>query len=711
MFNKKSLAFILLLIIGGGVFYVVRSAHNMNTDRYDSVLHRVGEMLEKNHYSPRKIDDNFSKEVFNSYLKFLDPDRHYFLASDITQLKKFETKIDDELLGAKLESFYAINAIYLKRLNETSGIYKQFLSSPFKFNIREYYIDNPDSLKFGKNETERKENWRKEIKFYVLDSYVDLLEQREKEKTDTSVMNKTDAQLEAKAREKILKYLDRVYERSSKRIKDDDRFNLFVNMITSTMDPHTSYYGPVEKRTFDEGMSGEFFGIGATLTEEDGNIKITTVVTGSPAYKSGQIQPGDFIIKVAQGEGEAQDLTGFSVEDAVKLIRGKKGTEVRLTIKKPDGSKKVVIMIREKINIDEIFAKSAIIQGAEGHKIGYIHLPEFYANFNDPSGARCANDIAKEIQKLKEQNIDGIILDLRSNGGGSLMDVVKMVGFFIEDGPVVQVKSKDESPSLLNDRDNSSVLWRGPLTVMVNEFSASASEIFAAAIQDYGRGIVIGSTSTYGKGTVQRSMELQESNWLGEEGEDLGSIKITIQKFYRINGGSTQLKGVFSDIVLPDKYEYLQNREKDEPKALAWDEIGSAKYRKWSLSYDMTDVILKSRERVNNNPAFAGISEQTRVLISSNKKVYCLEINQFRKDKNERAAAVKNIDSLTKLSIPLDITNIPSDWKTIALDSLKIERNTSFLNNRKNDLYLNETVNVMEDMIHQEKLPNSRINN
>jgi len=710
MFNKKSLSLLFVLIIGGGLFYAVRSGHHSDPGtRYEQIFHRIGEMLESWHYSPRKIDDKFSKDVFHAYLKTLDPDRHYFLASDLAQLKKYETKIDDELLGAKLEFFYAVNTIYVKRMNESSAIYKQILASPFNFKIKETYVDHPDSLKFGKNEAERKENWRKELKYLVLDRYVDLLEQRDKNKADSALMKKTDAQLEAEAREKVVKLYDRIFERYRNRFKDDDRFHQLVNEIAETMDPHTNYYPPIEKRTFDENMSGEFYGIGASLTEEEGNIKIATVVTGSPAHKSGQIQVGDYIIKVAQGAEEPQDLSGFAVEDAVKLIRGKKGTEVRLTIRKPDGSKKVVSMIREKINIDETYAKSAVITGADNRKIGYIYLPEFYANFNDADGARCAADVAKEIEKLKIEKVEGIILDLRTNGGGSLMDVVQMVGFFIESGPVVQVKSRGESPSMLNDRDNNSVLWKGPLTVMVNEFSASASEIFAAAIQDYGRGIVIGSTSTYGKGTVQRSIGLDRNSWITDNDQDLGNLKMTIQKFYRVNGGSTQMKGVLSDIVLPDQYEYLDYREKSQPTALPWDEIPGTSFKKWQSAYNLNDIIKRSNERVRMNPAFNGIAEQTKVLTIRNKKVYSLEITQFRNEKMQMSGAIKKIDTLTKLSVPLSITNVSTDLKTIGSDSLKIERNRSFINIRKNDIYLGETIEVMNDMIREEKMAQSNI--
>jgi len=710
MFSKKSLGLIIILLVGGGLFYAVRSGnHSEPSNRYEQILRRVGEMLEEGHFNPRKIDDQFSREVFYRYLKTLDPDRHFFLASDLVQLKKYETRIDDELLGAKLESFYAINEIYLKRMQESSVIYPLLLTDPFSFKVKEYFIDNPDSLKFGSNEAERKEIWRKEVKYFVLDRYVELSEQREKNKAKEGETVKTDAQLEAEARDKVKKLYDRIFERLRNRFKDDDRFHWLVNDITETMDPHTSYYPPVEKRTFDENMSGEFYGIGASLTEDEGNIKIATIVTGSPAHKSGQIQVGDYIIKVAQGAEEAQDLSGFAVEDAVKLIRGKKGTEVRLTIRKPDGSKKVVSMIREKINIDETYAKSAVITGADNRKIGYIYLPEFYANFNDADGARCAADVAKEIEKLKIEKVEGIILDLRTNGGGSLMDVVQMVGFFIESGPVVQVKSRDESPSMLNDRDNNTVLWKGPLTVMVNEFSASASEIFAAAIQDYGRGIVIGSTSTYGKGTVQRSIGLDRNSWMTDNDQDLGNLKMTIQKFYRVNGGSTQMKGVLSDIVLPDQYEYLDYREKSQPTALPWDEIPGTSFKKWQSNYSMNEIIRRSNERVRMNPAFNGIAEQTKVLTIRNKKVYSLEITQFRNEKMQMSGAIKKIDTLTKLSVPLSITNVSTDLKTIGSDSLKIERNRSFINIRKNDIYLGETIEVMNDMIREEKMAQSNI--
>jgi carboxyl-terminal processing protease len=702
MFTRKSFFIILLLVVGGGVFYAVQSssAGKNPSNRYERILQLVGEFLEQGHYSPRKIDDKFSKDVWAKYLKSLDPDKEFFLAADTVSFKKFETKIDDEIHGATLQSFFVINDAYKKRIEETSVIYKEILQAPFDFNTDETYTDDAAATPFSKNEAVRKELWRKKLKYATLERYTELLDQQEKNKNAKDFVAKTNQQLEKEARDKVMKAFDRMFDRFRNRFKDDDRFNILVNDITETMDPHTTYFPPIEKRSFDESMSGEFFGIGASLTEEDGQIKIATIVTGGPAQKSGEIQVGDYVLKVGQGTDEAQDLSGFEVPDAVRLIRGKKGTEVKLTIKKADGAIKTISMIREKINLEETFAKSSVINAASNQKIGYIYLPEFYANFQDPNGARCAADVAKEIIKLKQENVQGIILDLRNNGGGSLMDVVQMVGLFIDEGPIVQVKSRDEAPSILKDKDNN-VLWDGPLTVMVNEFSASASEIFAAAIQDYKRGLVIGSSSTYGKGTVQRNIELERSSWVSNNPSELGSIKLTLQKFYRVSGGSTQLRGVASDIVLPDQYEYLKLREKDNPSALAWDEINSAKFKTWKNDYDFAEIIRKSNERIGQNINFQQIKSYSDWLGKYNDKVYNLKLDKYRQQKKIFATTASTIDSLTKLKTPLDINNLVVDIDRIRNDQNKMERNTAYMKRLKNDLHLGEAVNITADMIQQ----------
>jgi carboxyl-terminal processing protease len=706
MFTKKSLGILLLLTIGGGVFYAVRSSStkvNPN-EKYEKIMQLVGEMLEDAHYSPRSINDRFSRDVLKKYLKRLDPEKIYFLASDLERFKAIETNIDDEIKGAELKSFFMINEVFKKRVTEVSASYKVILNKPFDFSIDEKYVEVTEQTPYPKSSEMRQEQWRKKLKYQVLDKYVELVEMQEKRPDTSTAPLKSPKELEKEARAKVEKVYNRIFERFKNRLKDDDRFHWLVDDIAMTMDPHTNYYAPIEKRSFDEQMSGEFYGIGASLQEEDGNIKIATIVTGSPAQKSGEIQIGDFILKVAQGDQEPQDLTGFDVTDAVRIIRGKKDTEVRLTIKKPDGTVKTIRLIREKINLDDTYAKSAVINTDDGTRIGYIYLPEFYANFQDPNGARCAPDVAKEIKKLKEENISGIILDLRNNGGGSLMDVVQMVGFFIDEGPVVQVKSKDETPTILRDREKGT-LWDGPLTVMVNEFSASASEIFAAAIQDYQRGIVIGSTSTYGKGTVQRNMELDKTGWLTGNPQDLGSVKMTIQKFYRINGGSTQLRGVVPDIIMPDQYEYLKMREKDEMFAMEWDEITPAFYTKWKSDYDLDKIIKKSRTRLADNPNMNEMKKHIKNLeVFSDNKYYTLKLASYKSEKKMMAETVKAIDTLLKLNEPLKIVNLTKDMTRINADSMKIERNTQFLKFRKSDVHLGETVQIMRDMIQDTRM-------
>ncbi|HEX4373114.1 MAG TPA: S41 family peptidase, partial [Puia sp.] len=540
---------VVLLVLACGVFVAFRSLGYKSEPltKYEKILRDVGVMLEDVHYSPKAIDDKFSKEVFTKYLsEKVDVEKDILLKSDIETLRgKYETKIDDEILGKTPVQFEpAVTAVLKRRIPETELIYKDILSHPFDFSKEESINEDYDKVDFPKNEAERKDAWRKRLKYLTLERYTDLIDQQEAAKTKAGYVVKTNAELEKEARDKVMKLMDRYYDRLKFKINEDDRFNMFVETIVQAMDPHTDYFPPVDKRYFDEQMSGHFFGIGATLKEEDGNIKIGDLLTGMPAWKSGQINGGDIILKVGQGTQEPVDLTGYETEDAIKLIRGEKGTEVRLTVKKADGTVKVVSLIRDEIVQDETFARSVIVNEEKG-KIGYIYLPEFYADFENPKAHRCSIDVAKEILKLKEEKVDGIVIDLRNNGGGSLYDVVQMVGLFVDQGPVVQVRDRDGKPHVYNDQDKS-LLYDGPLAVMVNEYSASASEIFAAAIQDYKRGVIIGSTSTYGKGTVQRNIELDKSLGFSDANNDLGTIKLTLQKFYRINGGSTQLRGVSS---------------------------------------------------------------------------------------------------------------------------------------------------------------------
>lgn len=701
MFSKRSLP-ILLLVLGCGIFIAFRTLGlNENPPtKYEKILRNVGLMLTQIHYSPKNINDKFSKEVYNKYLKAVDPIKNVLLQSDVDNLKKYETKIDDEILGSPVQFVPAVSEMIKKRINETEKIYKDLLAQPFDFTKEETVILDSEKLSFPKTEAERKDSWRKRIKYLVLDKYVDLMETQEKNKGKEGNVVKSNEELEKDARNRVMRSMDRTYNRIKYKINDDDRFNDFVNIITNSMDPHSTFFPPVDKRYFDEQMSGRFFGIGASLLEEESSIKIGTLLTGSPAWKSGQIQVGDIISKVAQGSEEPVDLTGFDVEDAVKLIRGKKGTEVKLTIKKTDGIVKVVTLIRDEIVQDETFARSVIANNGKS-KIGYILLREFYADFENPKGARSFDDVRKEIIKLKAEKVDGIIIDLRSNGGGSLYDVVQMAGLFIEDGPIVQVKDREGKPSVLRDRDKS-VLYDGPLAVMVNELSASASEIFAAAIQDYKRGVIIGSTSTYGKGTVQRNIGLDKElgSFLATNSE-LGTIKLTLQKFYRINGGSTQLKGVFSDIVLPDLYEHIKIREKDDPDALPWDEIQRADYNTWKPDFNLQTIQTASTSRVKNNKSFNLIKTKTEWLAKQNDKIYSLKLDKFREEKKIISAASKELETLNKLSKEFNVNPLSGEENKFANDKDKDERWKTWMKNLRNDIYLDEAINVVNDMVTQ----------
>jgi len=708
----------IFLVLTAASLFIAYSTQGKNEkdnpkSKYAKVLRNVGIILEEGHYSPKKIDDNFSKTAFKKFIEDLDNAKNILLQSDIDALKKYETKIDDEIHGAEIKSFFDVNEIYLKRLNEASILFNAILAKPFEFTKDEAIQTDVEKLSFPKTLTERTEVWRKYLKYLVLSKFVDMQEEREKNSATKKNFNsvadsinkvsfkaKPDSTLEREARDAVRKQMARYFTTKINRENKEENFSTFINAITGTMDPHTTYFAPVDMRSFNEGMSGSFFGIGAQLKDDDGKIKIASLISGGPAWKQGDLKVDDEIIKIAQANADPVDVTGYDVPDAVKLIRGAtKGSEVRLTVKRTDGSIKVITLLRGKVDLEDTFAKSAIINGDK--KIGYIYLPEFYLNFNDASGHKCSEDVANEIKKLKAENVDGIIMDLRNNGGGSLPEVVKMAGLFIQEGPICQVQSRGEKPYTWKDNDNT-VLYDGPLTVMVNEFSASASEIFAAAIQDYKRGIVIGSTSTYGKGTVQRTIPLnpeRENQLFGNENkDDLGSIKLTLQKFYRVNGGSTQLKGVTPDIVLPDRFESLKFREKDNTLSLPWDEIAKVDYTTWTSTLtDNPSSYLKNSETTTLGKIKTTLLEMDKL----NDKEYSLNSTKFKQEKKQLNATYKVLDSLFKLQKELVVKNSAADAILVDVAKDKVEKNNAWLKRLSNDIYIDESVKIMRNMIAQ----------
>lgn len=659
----------------------------------------IGSLLEQEHYSPKPINDAFSKEVYNKYLNDLDGEKILFLQSDIKEFKKFETTIDDEIHGSAILFAPTVSTVFDKRIPELIGMYKEILSQPFDFTTEETAVLDGDKMDFAKDDKERKDRFRKLLKFLSLERYVDLQEVREKNKDTKDFVAKADTALEREARMKVMKIMDKKYDRIKGTFNEDQRFNAFLNTITNLMDPHTDYFPPIEKRAFDEEMSRRFYGIGAQLREDDAGIKIASVQTGGAAWKTGEVAANDVIVKVAQGKEEPVDVTGFATEDAVKLIRGNKGTEVRLTLKKLDGSIKIVSIIREEVSLDEALVRGAVIQnGAD--KIGYIYLPEFYADFEREDGSRCSEDVAKEVEKLKAENVKGIVLDIRNNGGGSLYEVVQMVGLFINQGPVVQVRDKEGKSSALNDK-NAGAIYDGPLAVMVNELSASASEIFAAAIQDYKRGIIIGSSSTYGKGTVQKTVPFGKPIDFSSGRTEYGAVKLTFQKYYRINGGSVQLKGVTPDVVLPDAYEFYKIREKDNAASLPWDEITKVPYNTWNNA-DLSSVVKIENEKIAQNKSLNLLRDNLSWLSKNAEMPVNLNMQKYKDMQKQIKATVSQNNSLLKIKeeMAVDVIKVDYDKFYKNPDKVKGERYQAWLKSIKTDMYVDETVKMISSLIH-----------
>ncbi len=672
----------------------------------ERILRNVGILLEQGHVHPRAIDDAFSREVMKKYLKDMDGDKNIFIQADLDAFKVYENRIDDEIKGAPLESFYAMNTVYLKRVKEVSELYPDYLARPFDFSKDETLEKDADKLSAPASIAERNDRWRKQLKYLVLDRYVSLQEEREKNKSKKDFVVKPDSTLEREARDLIRKQMDRYYTTKMNRETEDANFSVFINAITGIMDPHTDYFPPIDLRTFKESMKGSFYGIGALLKEDDGKIKIASLVSGGPAWKSGELKENDEILKVAQGAEEPVDVTGYGVQDAVKIIRGsEKGSEVRLTVKHIDGSIKVITLKRDDIKLEDTFVKSAILNGE--HKIGYIYLPDFYADFDKANGPRSGEDIGKEIKKLKAENVDGILIDLRGNGGGSLYDVIQAVGYFVGNGPVVQVKGRGDKVQVLPD-NNKGILYTGPLAVLVDETSASASEIFAAAIQDYKRGIIIGSTSTYGKGSVQRNIALnpeRENSIFGSSNsEDLGTVKLTLQKFYRISGGSNQLKGVIPDVVIPDRLEFVKFREKDNPYSLKWDEIKKADYKTWMDPIAEKSIVNAANEEVNKNPTFNKIKSEVDWLGKNANRSYSLNYEKFKQNQKQLKEVYKKIEDLYKLPAPMQVHNLAADTSSINTAQDKIEKNKVWLKAVGSDIYIDESTRVLNRMIQNGSL-------
>ncbi len=687
----------LLLIIPAALALVSATIINVQSDKEEAIDQILMQSLNSVHYSPHVIDNDFSEKVYKLYLQRLDYNKKFLIQSDVDELKSYEKLVDDDINKATFtffdKSFDIINA----RVEEAKVYYTDILSKPFDFTVEENIQLDAEKIGYAKDREALKEDWRKSLKYQTLARVVEMMDNQEKahEKSDTVTLKSREV-LEVEARKKILKSNDDYFKRL-KEFDRNDRIAIYFNAIAGIYDPHTEFFAPKDKANFDIGMTGQLEGIGAQLQEKDGFIKVSSIVPGSASYKQGQLKGGDIILKVAQGEAEPVDVVDMKMDDAVQLVRGKKGTEVRLTVKKPDGSVLIIPIIRDIVVLEDSYAQSVILKGKKN--IGYIKLPSFYADFSGKSGRSCSKDIKKELEKLKAENVDGVILDLRYNGGGSLPDVVDMAGLFIDKGPVCQVKQKNAAAQVLEDRE-SGIVYDGPLTVMVNSNSASASEILAAAIQDYNRGLIVGtSPASFGKGTVQRFFNLDDYLPPAYANiKPLGEVKITTQKFYRINGGTTQLKGVIPDVVLPDPYYLLDQGEKEQDYPMEWDEITPAKYQTLKQGYSISQLKSNSAERVKNNPGFAILNDAAKRLKKQKDNTnVSLNFDKYVAEQKAYKAEAKKMDALDKEIEGIDVQALKADAFPES-DTVKVNKNKDWYKALKKDIYLHETVSIMNEM-------------
>ncbi len=701
---KRNYSFVLLLLLFafGSCSFTTKVDNDPNKDKL--LIQIITMALEQLHFDPKDMNDTFSKEVFSDFLDKVDPFKRYFTQSDIEGFKSYETTIDDELKNYEITFFNAVYEKLTQRQDESKAYYMDILNQPFDYSKQEEFNADYENLDFPKNKKMLKDRWRKQLKLSSLSTYEEYIVQKEDEnKADfdqeniTEIKTMTLVELEKKARDESLKSLDSYYTDYLDDMRREDWFAMYVNTIVEEYDPHTSYLAPKDKERFDQQISGKLEGIGARLSKRLNYIKIVSLVSGGPAWRGEELEVEDIILKVRQeDEKEAISIVGMRMDDAISLIKGPKGTKVSLTVKKVDGTIKEITIVRDVVELEETYAKSSVVE-KENMKYGLINLPSFYVDFQDYNKRNAASDLRQEIERLKDEKVEGLIIDLRSNGGGSLRTVVDIAGFFIKEGPVVQVRYAGENKEVLEDTDDA-IIWDGPLVIMVNELSASASEILAAAMQDYKRAIIIGSKQTYGKGTVQNVLPLNRMVRSNSHG-DLGALKLTRQKFYRINGGSTQLKGVESDIVVPDRYSFIDIGERDQENPLAWDKIEPAEYDYWKKDFNYDSTISKSIARMKNNQQLRLIERNAKwAKTKMDDKTYSLNYDTYKNNLDTNEEESKQFDAMSDYKNSLAFTSLPYETKLFETDTILKSKRERWHKSLNRDVYVDEAINVLNDM-------------
>tara|TARA_B100000989_G_scaffold240269_1_gene187134 strand:- start:1807 stop:3933 length:2127 start_codon:yes stop_codon:yes gene_type:complete len=686
--------FLISGIVSMVIYYEVSntkfSSDEPNKDKL--LVDLVSYVLDKLHYDPKIINDEFSINVYEDFIDAVDSQKRFLLKADIESFSQYRLSIDDQIKSSNIAFFNLVYETLITRINEVENFYEEVLFTPFNFDLNEEIDLDYENQEYADGIDELKTLWRKRMKLSALDGFASKKEINIK---DEKI--KSDSEIEEESRKSINNNLRDFFQFNSE-LERKDWFSIYLNSIVTQYDPHTNYFAPEAKEVFDQNISGKFQGIGARLFKRNQQVEISEIIIGGPVWRDNLLNVGDIIISVAQSKDEEpQEISLMKLSDATDLIKGEKGTNVYLTVKRVDGGIEQVKITRDIVELEETYAKSSFIKDGT-NKYGLINLPRFYVDFDDYGERNAASDLKKEIISLKNKGIDGLILDLRNNGGGSLKTVVDITGFFIEKGPVVQVKSIGGRKEILSDNDPS-VLWDGPLVILVNEFSASASEILAAALQDYNRAVVLGSKQTYGKGTVQNIIDLNNvisGNTYG----NLGSLKITTDMFYRVNGGSTQLEGVKSDLIFPNRYSYVDIGEKDLDNPLNWNKIDPARYDNSSKIFNYSNAIEKSKKRINENEYFSLIDQHARLVKSrQDDKVISLEYKSYKEDQDNikfQNDKLKVIDDfISPFLFDWNDSNQNSD--SLYNDDMK-EKRDRWIESLEKDIYVNEAMNLLKDL-------------
>ncbi|WP_296634376.1 carboxy terminal-processing peptidase [Polaribacter sp.] len=700
-FKIITLSFTFLLCFKSFSWNTSKIDSNNDPEKDKVLVYVLKNILTRGHFVVKDMNDDFSEFVYQNFIDGLDGSKRYFTQKDIKEFSQYKYQIDNQLLQDDLTFYNLVYGRFLEKIKNAKSYYGELLAQPFNFKKKETIDLDYKNVPFAKNNNELIDYWRKQLKLQTLSRIQEQTAiQKNKLEKDKNFPEKAFKTLEKEARAEVLKNMEELYIRIEE-LEHDDWFSTFLNAVVGAFDPHTTYMDPNIKERFDQNISGKVEGIGARLQKKGIYTHVSELVAGGPASKQGELEPGDIILKVAQGEEEPLDIVGMRLDDAIKFIKGKKGTEVQLTVKKKiDGSIKIISIIRDVVQLDETFVKSSIVE-KNGKKYAIIDLPSFYIDFSDDNYRDSAKDMEKEIERLKAEGVAGLIVDLRNNGGGSLKTAIEISGLFIDKGPIVQVKYRGENPIIKEDIDPT-IQWDGAVVVLVNEFSASASEIFAAAMQDYKRGIILGGNQTYGKGTVQNILPINQ--FYPKYEKDLGYLKMTIQKFYRVNGGSTQKEGVYSDIAMPSRLSYMKYGERDLDGALNWDKVPQAKYTQTNTYANFNDVIYNSKQRIANSENFKMVNKYAKWLKENQEDTsFSLNYKEFFTENELKEKEADQFKSVFDYKSDLTFTSPKYEKELFKNNKDLADKRVAWHKNLSKDMYISEALNVLNELKLQKK--------